>query len=72
MASLPASPVVTPSLSDSVFCADAATATPVPIAIKVDVDSRIDNVLGVLPLPGRPLKPKTTYVCVVRTSVNRR
>src|ERR1043166_8397291 len=28
-ASLPASPVVSPSLSDGVFCVDAATATPV-------------------------------------------
>src|SRR5262249_6125636 len=30
---------------------------------------RLHNVLGVLPLPGRPLRPKTTYACVVRTSV---
>jgi hypothetical protein len=68
-ASLPASPVLAPSLADGVFCADVATLTPVPVAIKFDVDSRIPNVLSVLPLPGRPLKPKTRYTCVVRTSV---
>lgn len=69
VASLPASPVVSPSLSDSVFCAEAATGTPVPIALRFDVDTRIPNVLAVLPLPGKPLKPKTTYTCVLRTSV---
>ncbi len=68
-ASLPTSPVLTPALSDSVFCADVATLTPVPVRIKSDVDSRIHNVLGVLPLPGRPLKPRTRYTCVVRGSV---
>src|SRR5437667_149474 len=67
--SLPASPVLTPSLADSVCCADAATATPVPVAIKLDIDTRIPNVLAVLPLPGKPLAPKTTYTCVVRRSV---
>jgi len=54
-ASLPASPVLAPSLADGVFCADAATATPVPVAIKPNVDTRIPNVLAVLPLPGKPL-----------------
>jgi len=68
-ASLPASPVLSPSLGDGVFCADAATATPVPIALKWNADSRIPNVLAVLPVPGRPLRAKTTYACVVRTSV---
>lgn len=68
-ASLPPSPRLTPSLSDSVFCAEAATGTPVPIELKFDADSRIANVLAVVPVPGRPLKPKTTYTCVVRTSV---
>jgi hypothetical protein len=68
-ASLPASPVLAPSLSDPVFCADAATATPIPIAIKFDVDTRIPNLLAVLPLAGRPLAPETTYTCVVRRSV---
>jgi hypothetical protein len=68
-ASLPASPVLTPSLGDSVFCADAATATPVPIALAFDVDTRVPNTLAVLPLPGRPLRSKTTYTCVVRASV---
>jgi hypothetical protein len=69
VASLPASPVLAPSLADGVFCADAATATPVPIALRFDVDTRIPNVLSVLPLPGRPLAPQTTYTCVIRTSV---
>jgi len=68
-ASLPASPVVSPSLADSVFCVEAATATPVPIALRFDVDTRIPNVLAILPLPGRPLKAKTTYACVLRRSV---
>src|SRR5438132_13271132 len=68
-ASVPASPVLAPSLADSVFCADAATATPVPLAIKFDIDTRISNVLALLPLPGKPLAAKTTYTCVVRRSV---
>jgi hypothetical protein len=67
--SLPTSPVTAPALTDNVFCAEAATATPVPIALKFDVDTRVPNVLSVLPLPGRPLKPGTTYACVIRTGV---
>src|SRR5438128_2436185 len=35
--SLPASPVLSPSLGDAVFCANAATGTPVPITLKLDV-----------------------------------
>jgi hypothetical protein len=69
LASLPVSPVLVPSLSNSVFCADIATLTPVPITLRFNVDTRIPNVLSVLPLPGRPLKPKTTYTCVIRTAV---
>jgi hypothetical protein len=71
-ASGPLDPVtvpLTPSLADPVFCADAATGTPVPILVKRNIDSRIPNVLGVLPAPGRPLAPATTYTCVVRRSV---
>lgn len=68
-ASLPASPVLSPALTDSVFCVDAATATPVPIALKPNADTRIPNTLSVLPLPGRPLAAATRYACVVRTSV---
>ncbi len=68
-ASLPPSPVLAPALTDSVFCADAATATPVPIMLKWNADSRIPNVLAVLPVPGRPLAARTRYACVVRTSV---
>src|SRR5262245_11644636 len=67
--SLPASPVLSPALTDGVFCADTATLTPVPIAWKLDVDSRIPNVLALVPLPGRPLAPRTTYTCVVRRSI---
>ena len=68
-ATLPASPRLAPSLSDSVFCADATTGTPVQIALKWNVDTRIPNVLAVLPLPGKPLAEKTTYTCVVTTAV---
>jgi hypothetical protein len=67
--SLPPSPVTSPSLTDSVFCADAATATPVPLLIKSNVDTRIPNVLALLPAPGKPLAAKTTYTCVIRKSV---
>ena len=68
-ASLPASPVLAPAVSDSVFCVNASTGTAVPIALKFGVDTRIPNVLSILPLPGRPLDPQTTYACVVRTAV---
>lgn len=67
--SLPASPVLAPSLTDPVFCVDTATLTPVPIALKADVDTRIPNTLSVLPLPGRPLAAGTRYACVVRSAV---
>jgi hypothetical protein len=66
---LPSSPRTAPAYTDSVFCADTATGTLVPIALKWNVDSRIPNVLGILPLPGKPLAPKTTYTCVVTTGV---
>lgn len=66
---LPPSPILVPSLADKIFCADAATATPVPIAFKFDVDTRIHNVLAVLPVPGRPLAPKTKYTCVLRSTL---
>jgi hypothetical protein len=68
-ASLPASPVTSPALTDSVFCVDTATLTPVPIALKPDADTRLPNTLSVLPLPGRPLAAQTRYACVVRTAV---
>ena len=68
-ASLPASPVLSPALTDSVFCVDAATLTPVPIALKPNADTRIANTLSIIPLPGRPLAAATRYACVVRTSV---
>ncbi|HYR97264.1 MAG TPA: hypothetical protein VEM57_11035, partial [Candidatus Binatus sp.] len=68
-ASLPASSVLAPSLADSVFCADVATLTPAPIVLAFDFDTRIRNVLAVVPAPGRPLAAKTTYTCVVRRTV---
>src|SRR5262249_16724083 len=68
-ATLPASPRVAPSLSDSVFCADPATGTPLQIALKWNVDTRTPNVLAIPPLPGKPLAEKTTYTCVVTTAV---
>src|SRR6185503_8663630 len=67
--SLPASPVLSPALTDSVFCINAMTLVPVPIALKPNADTRIPNTLSVLPLPGRPLAAGTRYACVVRTSV---
>jgi hypothetical protein len=67
--SLPASPVLSPALTDSVFCVDTATLTPVPIEVKANVDTRIPNVLSVLPVPGKPLKGKASYACVVRRAV---
>ena len=66
---LPPSPRTAPAYSDSVFCADAATGALVPIALKWDLDTRIPNVLGILPVPGKPLAPKTTYACVVTSAV---
>jgi hypothetical protein len=68
-ASLPPSPRTSPAFTDSVFCADATTGALVPIALKWNVDSRIANVLGILPLPGKPLAPQTTYTCVVTDGV---
>src|SRR5262249_36275942 len=68
-ATLPTSPRTSPALTDSVFCADATTGAPVPIALKANADTRIANTLAVLPLPGKPLAPKTTYTCVVTTAV---
>jgi hypothetical protein len=66
---LPATQYLTPSLTDPIFCADAATATPVPILVKADIDTRVPDVLAVLPAPGRPLAPKARYVCVVRSAL---
>src|SRR5262245_12030975 len=64
-ATLPASPRTAPAYTDSVFCADTATGALVPIALRWNVDTRIPNVLGVLPVPGTPLAPQTTYTCGV-------
>jgi hypothetical protein len=67
---LPASPMLTPSLTDAVFCADTATLTPIPIELKFNGDTRIPNLLAVVPVPGRPLAPGATYTCVVTTAVS--
>jgi len=42
---------------------------PAPIVLAFDFDTRIRNVLAVVPAPGRPLAAKTTYTCVVRRTV---
>src|SRR5262245_53513317 len=67
-ATLPPSPRLAPSYADSVLCAD-PTGTLVPIEFKWNADSRIANVLAILPVPGKPLAEKTTYACIVTTGV---
>src|SRR5262249_39451250 len=68
-ATLPPSPRLVPSYADSVLCADSATGALVPIELKWNADSRIPNVLAILPVPGKPLAEKTTYTCVVTSAV---
>ena len=68
-ASLPASPVVSPSPTDSVFMINTADGSLVPIRIAADVDTTIPNVLAVIPLGGNVLATNTTYACVVTTAV---
>lgn len=67
--SLPASPRITPAITDSVFLVELGTGTLVPIEWKANVDTRIPNVLSVIPLPGHVLKPQTQYACVLTTAV---
>ena len=69
VSSLPASPRVAPAASDSVFLMDLADGLLVPIELKANVDTRIPNVLAVIPLAGHPLKPQAQYACVVSTAV---
>ncbi len=65
VSSLPASPRVAPSASDSVFLMNLSDGSLVPIALKANADTRIPNTLTVIPLPGHPLDPQTQYACVV-------
>jgi pimeloyl-ACP methyl ester carboxylesterase len=67
--SLPSSPVVIPSTSDSVFLMNLSDGTLVPIKVKADVDNSIPNTLAIMPIPGNVMKPNTTYACVVTKSV---
>jgi len=64
-ASLPASPNLTPTPTDSVLMMNLSDGTLVPIALKANVDTRIPNVLAVIPVPGHVLEPQTRYACVV-------
>jgi dienelactone hydrolase len=78
--SLPGSPVpnngrvqVAPSAADSVFLVEVGSVPPafVPIKLHFDIDTRIDNVLAIVPLEGEVLRPNTTYAAVVTTGVRR-
>jgi pimeloyl-ACP methyl ester carboxylesterase len=68
-ASLPASPALTPSASDSVFLINLTTGGVLPVKFGVDVDTRVANVLAVVPVPGTVLEPDEEYACVVTSSV---
>lgn len=63
--SLPASPNLTPSPTDSVVLMNLTDGSLVPIQLKANVDSRISNVLSVMPVPGHPLQQMTRYACVL-------
>ncbi len=65
VSSLPTSPNLTPSASDSVFLMNLSDATLVPIQLKANVDTRIPNTLAVVPVPGHPMKQMTRYACVL-------
>lgn len=65
VSSLPASPRVTPSASDSVLLVNLSNGSLVPIELRANVDTRIPNVLAVIPLAGHPLDPQKQYACVV-------
>ena len=67
--SLPASPVLSPSTTNSVFLMDLSNGGLVPVKVKADVDNVIDNALAIIPVPGNVLKSNTTYACVVTKSV---
>ena len=67
--SLPTTPVLSPSVTDSVFLMDMSDGSVLPIKIGVDVDTRIANTLAVIPLPGVVLDDSSEYACVVTTAV---
>ncbi len=69
VSSLPPTPRTAPAITDSVFLVDLADGSLVPIERKANVDTRIPNVLSVLPLPGHVLKPSHQYACVLTTAV---
>jgi hypothetical protein len=64
-ASLPPSPRLTPSPTDSVLLMNLTDGTLVPIQWKANADTRIANTLSVMPIPGHPLKQMTRYACVL-------
>jgi pimeloyl-ACP methyl ester carboxylesterase len=63
--SLPSSPRLTPSPTDSVILMDLTDGSLVPIQLKANVDTRIPNALAVMPVPGNPLKQMRRYACVL-------
>jgi pimeloyl-ACP methyl ester carboxylesterase len=63
--SLPTSPRLAPSVSDSVILMNLTDGTLVPIQLKANVDTRIPNTLTVMPVPGHPMKQMTRYACVL-------
>ncbi len=63
--SLPASPALTPSPTDSVILMNLTDGSLVPIQLKANVDTRIPNTLAVGPVPGHPLRQMTRYACVL-------
>ncbi|MEO6027281.1 MAG: hypothetical protein ABIR79_10490, partial [Candidatus Binatia bacterium] len=65
VSSLPASPVLTPSPTDSVILMNLSDGTLVPIQWKANVDTRIPNTLTVMPVPGHPMKQMTRYACAL-------
>jgi hypothetical protein len=69
VSSLPTSPVLSPAITDSVFLINLSDNSLVPIEMKANVDTRIPNVLSVIPLPGNVLAPQTEYACVVTDAV---
>jgi hypothetical protein len=69
VASLPASPRLAPAVTDSVFMVNLSDKSLEPVELKANVDTRIPNVLAVIPLGGHPLKPQTQYACVLITAV---
>ena len=77
---LPGTPVVSngrvqtsPSAADSVFLVEVGSspAAFVPAKFRFDIDTRIPNVLAVVPLEGEVLKPNTDYAAVITDGLKR-